>query len=191
MEKLDEQEKSIARQLVRDPRASDKSISDSTGVQLRTVGRKRHKLEQSGLLRYWASVDLSETGTGEFIARHLYIIKFAIGVTFESVRNKVLAEPEIAGLTNMVVESQIAEVDGKLALLFVIEGASDRDIVKNVDERLIPSLLRNHGANSIAEINTLRLLSPVRVLRNYLPMRNMKGSTMSPDWPDNAIYVGR
>ncbi|MFO1452622.1 MAG: hypothetical protein U1F61_30930 [Opitutaceae bacterium] len=188
---LDDQEKAIARHLVRDPRATDKSISDATGVQLRTVGRKRQKLEQEGLLRYWASVDLGESGTGQYNASHLYIIKFALGVTYESLREKIRGERQIPELTDMIAESHIAEIDGKLSLLFVIEGTSDRDIVRSVHERLIPSLMRNHGAQSIQEITTLRLLSPVRVLRNYLPLLNMAGSTMRRDWPEEAIYVGK
>ena len=188
---LDDQEKAIARHLVRDPRATDKSISDATGVPLRTVGRKRQKLEQEGLLRFWASVDLGESGTRQYNASHLYIIKFALGVTYENLREKIRGERQIPELTDMIAESHIAEIDGKLSLLFVIEGTSDRDIVRSVHERLIPSLMKNHGAHSIQEITTLRLLSPVRVLRNYLPLINMAGSTMRRDWPEDAIYVGK
>jgi hypothetical protein len=43
----------------------------------------------------------------------------------------------------------------------------------------------------IEEISTVRILSPVRVMRNYLPLVNMKNGLMKGDWPDEAIYVGR
>ena len=188
---LDDQEKAIARQLIRNPRATDKSISEATGVQLRTVGRKRQKLERAGLLRYWASVDLSETGTGQYNTSHLYIIKFALGVTYDGLRNVIRREPQLSDLSAITTESHIAEIDGKLALLFVIDGTSDRDIVQSVHERLIPNLMKNHGPNSILEVSTLRLLSPVRALRNYLPLVNMAGPAMRPDWPEKAIYVGK
>lgn len=187
---LDDQEKAIARQLIRNPRATDKSISEATGVQLRTVGRKRQKLEQLGLLRYWASVELGEEGTGKFNVRHFYIIKFAIGVTYDELRSIITAKSDVTDITSIIAESHIAEIDGKLALLVIVEGTSDRDIVQSVHERLIPSLSRNHGPHAIQEISTLRLLGPVRTLRNYLPLINMKGTVMKPDWPDASIYVG-
>ncbi|MBC7369540.1 MAG: winged helix-turn-helix transcriptional regulator [Undibacterium sp.] len=188
---LDDQDKAIARQLIRNPRTTDKSISGATGVQLRTVGRKRQKLERAGLIRYWASVDLSETGTGQYNASHLYIIKFALGVTYDSLRAVIRREPQLSELSAITTESHIAEIDGKLALLFAIDGTSDRDIVQNVHERLIPNLIKNHGPNSILEVSTLRLLSPIRTLRNYLSLLNMTGSAMRPDWPDKAIYAGK
>ena len=62
--------------------------------------------------------------------------------------------------------------------------------MKSVHEQLIPSLVKNHGPNAILEINTLRLLGPVRILRNYLPPVNMDGPTMKPAWPDSSICVG-
>lgn len=188
---LDPQEKAIARQLIRNPRATDKSISEATGVQLRTVGRKRQKLEKAGLLRYWASVDLSESGTGQYNASHLYIIKFALGVTYEGLRDIIRREPNVADLTEIISACDIAEIDGKLALLFVVDGTSDADIVQSVHGRLIPNLIKNHGPDGILEINSMRLLGTSRLLRNYLPLANMKSFRMKPEWPEKAIYVGK
>jgi hypothetical protein len=161
-----------------------------TTTDRKTVGRKRQKLEKSGLLRYRASVDLSPEGTGKFLASHLYIVKFSIGVTYDQIRANITRGADALTLTAIIADSQIAEIDGKLALLFVVEGTSDRDIVKSVHEQLIPSLVKNHGPNAILEINTLRLLGPVRILRNYLPTVNMDGPTMKPAWPDSSICVG-
>lgn len=188
---LDDQEKAIARQLVRNPRATDKSISEATGVPLRTVGRKRQKLEKAGLLRYWASIDLSETGTGQYNASHLYIIKFELGVTFAGLREIIKREPRLNDLGEITSESHIAEIDGKIALLFVVDGTSDGDIAERVHGRLIPNLIRNHGPNSILEVSSMRLLSPTRILRNYLPLVNLAGATIRSDWPEKAIYVGK
>jgi len=52
MRELDEQERLIVRQLVRDPRESDNGIGELTDVNVRTVGRKRQRLEQEGILSY-------------------------------------------------------------------------------------------------------------------------------------------
>src|SRR5271165_3174568 len=41
MRTLDEQEKAIVRRLIRDPRESDNGVGELTGVNVRTVSRKR------------------------------------------------------------------------------------------------------------------------------------------------------
>ena len=192
MRDLDEQERLIVRQLIRDPRESDNGIGEITGVNVRTVGRKRQRLEQENVLSYYTQLDLSAQGTGQFNSRHLYIIKFRIGVTFKQLTEDIQREPFVRSMfTEIIFESHIAEIDGKLAMLLYIDGASDTDIVQTVQEKLIPSLLRNHGENSIEEISTVRLLSPVRVMRNYLPFVNMQNGYIHKDWPDEAIYVGK
>jgi hypothetical protein len=88
-------------------------------------------------------------------------------------------------------ESHIAEIDGKVALLLFVDGNSDLDIVQRTHEELIPGLLKNHGSDSIESISTIRLLSPVRVMRNYIPIVNMCKGYIHPDWPGDAIYVGK
>lgn len=192
MKELDEQERLIVRQLIRDPRESDNAIGEATGVNVRTVGRKRQRLEQAGVLSYFTHLDLSMSGTGQFNTRHLYIIKFRIGVTYKQLLEDIQREPFVRSIfTEIIFESHIAEIDGKLAMLLFIDGASDTDIVQTVQEKLIPSLLRNHGENSIEEVSTIRILAPVRVMRNYVLPVNMEDGYIKKDWPDDAIYVGR
>jgi DNA-binding Lrp family transcriptional regulator len=192
MRELDDQERLIIRQLIRDPRESDNGIGESTGVNVRTVGRKRQRLEQDGILSYHTQVNLTESGTGQFTARHVYIVKFRLGITVKQVEDDIRREPFVRSIfTEMLFESHIAEIDGNVAMLLYIDGASDTDIVQTVQEKLIPSLLRNHGEGSIVEVTTIRLLKPVRVMRNYLPFVNMQDGYIRKDWPDEAIYVGK
>jgi len=191
MRNLDEQEQLIVRELIRNPRESDNRIGEITGVNVRTVGRKRHKLENDGVLSYYTHLDLSEAGTGQLVTRHVYIIKFRIGITFSQIIAEIRQEPKVRSIfTELIFESHIAEVDGRLALLLFIDGTSDTDLVQTVQEKLIPSLLANHGEGSIEEVSTMRLLLPVRIMRNYLPFINMKAGYLTKDWPDEAIYVG-
>jgi hypothetical protein len=191
MKELDEQERLIVRHLVRDPRESDNGIGEATGVNVRTVGRKRQKLEQAGILSYFTHLDLSARGTGQFNARHLYIIQFGIGITYKQLLEDIQREPFVrSSFTEIIFESHIAEIDGQLAMLLFIDGANETDIVQTVQESLIPSLLRNHGANSIEQIQTIRVLAPVRVMRNYVVPVNMEAGYIKKDWPDEAIYVG-
>jgi len=191
MKALDEQERLIVRHLIRDPRESDNGIGEATGVNVRTVGRKRQKLEQAGILGYFTHLDLSARGTGQFSARHLYIIQFRIGVTYKQLIEDIQREPAVRSVfTEIIFESHIAEIDGKLAMLLFIDGASDTDIVQTVQEQLIPSLLKNHGPDSIEEVQTIRVLAPVRVMRNYVLPVNVEAGYIRKDWPDEGIYVG-
>jgi len=191
MRELDEQERLIVRELIRDPRHSDHGIGAVTGLNTRTVGRKRQKLEEEGILSYYTNVDLSNNGTGQFRSRHLYIIKFSLGITLGQLTDDIKKEPFVRSIfTEIIFESQIAEIDGHIAMLLSIEGKSDADIVETVQKQLVPSLRRNHGENAIEEISTFRLLSPVRVMRNYLPFVNMEHGHIKAEWPDDAIYVG-
>ncbi len=192
MRPLDPQERLIVRQLIRDPRESDNGIGEVTGVNVRTVGRKRQRLEQAGILSYFTQLDLSAAGTGEFNARHLYIIKFRIGITYSQVLEDIQREPFVRSIfTEVIFESHIAEIDGKVAMLLFIDGASDIDIVQTVQGKLIPSLRDNHGADSVVEVSTIRILSPVRVMRNYVAPVNMECGYIRKEWPDEAIYVGK
>ena len=191
MKELDEQERLIVRHLIRDPRESDNGIGEATGVNVRTVGRKRQRLEQAGILSYFTHLDLSSRGTAQFAARHLYIIRFRIGITYKQLLDDIQREPFVRSIfTEIIFESHIAEIDGKLAMLLYIDGADETNIVQTVQEQLIPSLLRNHGENSIESVNTIRVLAPVRIMRNYIQPVNMQAGYIKKEWPDDAIYVG-
>jgi DNA-binding Lrp family transcriptional regulator len=192
MKELDEQERLIVRHLIRDPRESDNGIGEATGVNVRTVGRKRQRLEQAGILSYFTHLDLSARGTGQFGARHLYIIRFRIGITYKQLLEDIQREPFVRSIfTEIIFESHVAEIDGKLAMLLYIDGEDETNIVQTVQEQLIPSLLRNHGENSIESVNTIRVLAPVRTMRNYIQPVNMQAGYIKREWPDDAIYVGR
>ena len=57
MRKIDAQEQKILRALTRNPRHSDNRISAMTGVPVRTVNRKRARLEEEGILSYYTVVE--------------------------------------------------------------------------------------------------------------------------------------
>jgi DNA-binding Lrp family transcriptional regulator len=191
MRTFDDQERAILKALVRDPRQSDNYISKITGVPTPTVRRKRKRLEEERLLSYYASIDMQETGTGTFSARHLYIIKFRIGVTLKQIVDEIKSEPNVRSVfTDLIYESHIAEMDGRVALVMIIEGKNAADIIENVQGKIVPSLRKNHGPESIEEISTLRMLSPIRVFHNYVPMVNMHHGVLRGDWTNDAIFVG-
>ena len=188
---LDDQEKRIVRELICDPRLSDNQIGKLTGVPTPTVRRKRKKLENEGLLSYFCALDMQETGTSTFGARHLYVIKFRIGITAKQLTEQIKQEPGARSVfTDLIYESHIAEIEGRVAVVMIIEGRNDADIVENVQGHIIPSLRKNHGPDAIEEISTIRLLSPLRVFHNYLPLVNMRHGVLNDEWPKDAIFVG-
>lgn len=192
MRPIDDTEALILRELVRDPRASDNAVAKRSNLNVRTVSRRRNRLENDGVLSYHTHLDLGDRGTGHFQARHLYILKFRAGISLEQVLADIRREPYVRTVFSEVIfESHIAEIDGQLALLLFLDGQSDADIVQTAQGKLIPSLLRNHGPDSIEEISTMRVLAPVRLLRNYLPLVNMAKGYIREDWPNEAIFVGQ
>ncbi len=187
---LDEQEKFIARQLIKNPRATDKSISELSNTPLRTVGRRRRRLEDEGILRYYAEVDLSSSGTGQNNSRHMYTIRFRSGVRLEDLRNRIGQEDAMMSYSEIVYESYIAESDGHLSIVLIIEGENEETIVRQVHDKLIPSMIANHGMDAIVDVSAMRLVECSRKLRNYLPAVNIKNGCLRGNWSPEKIYVG-
>ena len=191
MRNLDEQERAIIRALIRNPRCSDRKIGTQTGVNVKTVTRKRGRLEQEGILKYYTAVEMQANGTSRFTTQHMIIIKFELGVTRSQVVEEIRGEPNVANVfSELIRDSFIAETDGHIALVMVVEGESDSDVADSVQGKIIPSIKKNHGENSIVELRTIRLLGTIRREHNYLPLVNMADSTLDEDWPDEAIFVG-
>ena len=191
MRDLDEQERRIVRALVRNPRHSDNRVSKLTGIPARTVNRKRLRLEQEGALKYYTALEMQGNGTQRFNTQHMIIIKFDLGVTRGQIVNEIANEPNVANVfSELIRDSFIAETDGHIALVLIMEGESDSDVADNLHAKIIPSLKKNHGDDSVIELRTIRLLGTIRREHNYLPMVNMADAVLREDWPDEAIFVG-
>jgi len=189
--KLDRQEQQILRALIRNPRMSDNRIAQRTGIPLTTVNRKRRRMEEEGLLSYFCALDMGPAGTGAFSARHLYLIEFKLGITQDQIIKEIKEEPNIRTVfTEFIYESHIAEIGGHTALALLIEGKNDDEINNKFNGRMVPSLKKNHGADSITNISTIRMGRPIRIFHNYLPMVNMERGVIRSDWRDAAIFVG-
>ncbi len=190
MRELDEQERRIVRELVRNPRISDNKIGKRTKVPIRTVSRKRNKLEKEGMLSYFTKLAMGKGGTGRFGARQLHIIKFRLGILREQIIREIREEKVIkSNYGEYIHESFLGEVDGHVALLVIIDGHSDEDIVENFNREIIPILLKNHGEDSIKSVSTIRLSNTIRLFHNYIPMINMENGVLKNDWPDELIFL--
>ncbi len=190
MRELDKQEQQIIRALIRNPRHSDNRISALTGVPVRTVSRKRARLEKENILSYYTGIDTQASGTGRFTTQHMLLIKFKLGITRSQIVQEIRSEPNVANVfSELIRDSYIAEMDGHIALVMIVEGESDSDVADSVQGKIIPSLQKNHGEDSIQELRSIRLLDSIRRLHNYVPMVNMEGGFIVESWPDEAIFV--
>jgi len=191
MYQLDGQEVAIVKALIKDPRLSDNKLGEEMDIPVRTVNRKRKRLQQAGIISYMTHVNMLPAGTGAFQVQHLFIIKFRLGITYSQIEREVRNEPNVITIfTKLIFESYFAEIDGHIALVMVVEGSSESDIVERFQAYIIPSLQKNHGKDSIEEISTIRLLQPIRMLKNYLPLVNMKDGRLKREWHLDSIYVG-
>ena len=188
--KLNTQDIKIIRALIRNPKLSDNKIGIMTGVPIRTVNRKRKKMEEQGILNYYTELNMGQTGTQRFNAKHMYVVKFRIGISQKQVISEVKEEPNVSTVfTEFIYESHIAEIEGHTALVLFIEGASDDEINNKFNEIIIPSLEKNHGVGSIIEITTIRIGKTIRLFHNYLPMVNLHKGKIKNNWDDTAIFV--
>ena len=181
---FDEQEKLIIKALIKDPRMSDNNIGKLTKVPIRTVSRKRKKLEQDNEISYYLSINQKDK------ARHLYLIKFGMGITKKKLMDDFKKEPRMKTLfTEMIYESHYAEIEGHTAILMMVEGKSDDEVSENFNGKILPSMLKNHGNDSITEIKTIRLSNILRLFHNYLPFINTKNGKLVQNWQLDSIYI--
>ena len=188
---LDSQERDILRALIRNPRASDNRVAAATGVPVKTVRRKRTRLEAEGVLKYYAAVDRHDgDGAARAGTQHMITLKFRLGVTRAQIEDEIRNEPNVANVfSELIRDSYLAETDGHIALVLILEGESDRDVADSLQGKIIPSILKNHGQDCILEVHTVRVLCLIRREHNYLPWVNMRDGFLAADWPDEAIYV--
>lgn len=181
---FDEQEKLIIKALIKDPRMSDNNIGKLTKVPIRTVSRKRKKLEQENKICYYVSTNPKSK------VRHMYLIKFKMGITKNKLMNEIKKEPKIKSVfTELIYRSKFAEINGHTALIMVVEGSTDDEVSENFNGKILPAMLKNHGEDSIIDISTIRLSDTIRVFHNYLPFINMKNGKLMKDWMLESIYI--
>lgn len=174
MRKLDNQEKGIVKELILNPRISDNKITKNTQIPLKTVNRKRKKLEEEGLLKYFCSLNTSNSGTGEFTSRQMITITFKEGITRSKFIEKISPHFLKPIKIKHIYESHLGESSGNLVWVLTLESRLESDIIEILNAELIPELKWLLGENSIKETNTIRLHKQIGLLHNYLPEFNMK-----------------
>lgn len=187
--KLDKQERLIVKELIKNPRISDNQISKITKVPIKTVNRKRKKLQKLGLLNYYTYFDTTPNGSQSFGATHMYILTFKEGMS----REKFIRQIDQMQITPLMIKhvsfSFLGENKGKLCFIIYISSRTEQDIIEVFNEEIIPFLKRFLGKDIIAQTETLRISSPTSFFHNYFYKINREDGILKSDWPDNKIFV--
>jgi DNA-binding Lrp family transcriptional regulator len=192
MIQIDEKEEKIIRNLVKDPRASDNQISKNTRIPVMTVNRKRKKLEERGLIRYFTTVNTDEDGAGGFLAKEMYIIKFRIGLTQKKFLSEIEKSNRIKGFfANHVEYSFLGEKDGHLTLAVIIAAKTESELMEIFNGKIIPFFKEHFGERSIKEVTAINISRPIRLHHNYMPLMNMENGKIKKDWNDDWIFAGK
>ncbi|MBD3163760.1 winged helix-turn-helix transcriptional regulator [Candidatus Woesearchaeota archaeon] len=192
MRELDGQEKTIVRELIRNPRSSDNKIAKKTGIPVMSVNRKRKQLEGEGYLKYFTSLDTGEHGTGKFEAKQLYIIKFKIGITREQFISEVEEDKRLLAFSSYYISlSYLGEKDGHLTYMLILDAETESKLMDEFNARLVPYIKERFGEDCIREVITMRITNTLRRHHNYIPMLNMRNGVIKKDWPDEYIFVDK
>lgn len=190
MRQLDQQEVLITRELIKNPRISDNKISKNTKIPVMTVNRKRKKLEEEMLIRYYASTNKHERGMGIFGAKQLYIIKLRIGITRQEYIKNMEGNPKWRRFNSKYIsQTYLGEKDGHLAMVMILDAPSEKDMVEEFNGKIVSFIKEKMGEDCIKEIITTSLNQLIRVHHNYLPDINMRNGIIKKEWPDDQIFV--
>ncbi|MBI4148276.1 winged helix-turn-helix domain-containing protein [Candidatus Woesearchaeota archaeon] len=185
MRVVDAHEESILKELIRNPRLSDNQLAKQTNIPVTTVNRKRKKLEEEGILSYFAYVS-----SGWNKVRQLYILKFKEGITIKNYLDKAKTNTTFrSDNARYHVDSYIGEKDGHFALTMILEADSSAELVELFHGKVVKGIRARHGDDCIAEIFTTKIIHPLRLHHNYLPLFNIKNGRMSDTWDSSWIHV--
>ncbi|MFW6013905.1 MAG: winged helix-turn-helix domain-containing protein [Nanoarchaeota archaeon] len=189
MEVLNENDKTICRELIKNPRLSDNKISKFTGIPVKTVNRKRKKLEQNNILNYLIHIENGPDGTNKFGSKAQFIVTFRQGITrkifYENLMRVGFSYHEI----KHVRDANIGEYEGRLTFILVIESRVQSDLLEVFNSDIVPKLQNMLGHNSIYETRVIYLHSNVITMHNYIKDFNITNGKITNDWPNEKIYV--
>ncbi len=190
MVELNETERKIVRELIKNARASDSQISKQTGIPVMTVNRKRKKLEEEKLIRYYTSIDKGEFGLKTFGAKELFIIQFKVGISKAEYLNKVEKDSSWRMLNSHYISfAYLGEDEGHLALIISLDAVEQNELVEEFNGKIVPYLKNKLGDDCIKRVRTFNLSKLIRVHHNYMPAFNMEKGHIKKDWPDDMIFV--
>ena len=187
--KIEEKDKTIIRELIRNPRITDNQISKNTKIPVKTVNRRRKYLEESNTLGYMTFVNNFSNGTGRFNSIGLYTILFDYGITTEVIKRTITSKeynenPII--IKHMMIDF-VGEKEGMATYSFIITSRAHEDLVEILNADVVPLMKRYIGGNSIKRIEENPIRSINRTGHNNFLSRKFMGETF--ELKDSDIFI--
>lgn len=178
----------IVRALIRDPRVSDNAVARQCSLPVKTVGRRRKRLEELGLIAYMTRFEHFYRNGGHG-AVELFILKMRQGITKYAVAKRGILDQYNDTATKHIRSSQIAERDGRVHLIIMLESWKQEDLGEIINADIIPFFERQFGAGAIEDITGFPIHSTIRMLHNYLPGINMDKGVIANSWENGRLFV--
>ena len=187
--KLDKYDRAIIQELIVNPKLNDNKISGLTKIPVKTVSRKRKKLEEEGIINYMVSVNYKAEGTGDFEASIMYIVTFNYGIYrkrfLDGYKNLNFSEKD----SKHINFKWLGEKDGHLILILIIESNKFSDILEIYNVEILGKLNSILGPNCIKETSTIPITTPLTYFHNYELLKNIKNGMIKEHWSKNMIFV--
>ena len=169
---LDEKERLIILELIKNPRASDNSISAATKIPVKTVNRKRKFLESKNLISYYVYLD-NFAGTKIFTSRQLFLVRFRHGITRDFFMKRLAERFEKLNSSKVVskhiLESHLGEQNGCLVLTMIIESFSKNDLIEIFNAEIVKLISETFGTDAVSHTEVIDLTVQLSLLHNYSP----------------------
>ncbi|MFP4403001.1 MAG: winged helix-turn-helix domain-containing protein [Nanoarchaeota archaeon] len=189
IKKIDESEIKIIKELVINPKISDNQISKNTGIPLKTVNRKRKKLEEKNCINYILDIDHSFDGLNNFNATAQFIVLFRHGITrkmfFDNLSKFNFNYHNLKHIKSL----DVGEFKGKLTLIFVIESRLQEDLLEIFNTEIFYRLNDIFGHNCIDDTKVIYLSKNIINMHNYVKGINIEKGKIKKDWPKDLIFV--
>jgi DNA-binding Lrp family transcriptional regulator len=188
---LDSVEKSIIRELIRNPQISDNSISKNTKIPLKTVNRKRKKLEKSNIIFYATIVNNYEDGTKTFNSTQQFKIEFNYGISKKQITTILLNKHIVNDplLRKHIIMDWIGEKDAKVSYNAIISSRVEGDIIEILNLEIIPRFKTLLNSDCISNIEVISNIKMMKFANNYYPKANIKNGRMDHDEKNENIFV--
>jgi len=177
--KLEKFDRTIIRELIRNPRLSDNQIANKTNISVKTVSRRRNALEKRGVLTYLCRVDHSETGIGDFQAMELYAIKLKQGIFRKQFLDIYQSSKMFDSIKKHISFKWLGERDGHLIIFLIIESRLNSDIIEIYNTEIVTKLNYHFGPDAIAGAKSFPLSKALSAFHNYEYLFNIKNSRLS------------
>ncbi|MFW6230637.1 MAG: winged helix-turn-helix transcriptional regulator [Nanoarchaeota archaeon] len=180
----------ILRELTKNTRATDSRIAKATGIPVKTVNRKRKKLEDAGLVTYGTFINNYETGTKRFNAQCMYTLHFNFGITKEQIKSIILEKSFIMhpAVIKHVLFDFVGEKEGRAVYSAILVSRASADMVEILNAEIVPLLTQKLGSNAIAKVEemTVRFFNKTGH-NNHISWLFTDGIKIIPE--DSTIYI--